>query len=89
MSNEDCSKLFSLSDSTCGGGKSLWGVWQTNCLPLSSYRASAVFPTVSRLNHSCRPNAHHEWCPEEGRERVWAAEDVKQGEEVSYLHLYL
>ena len=50
--------------------KTLWGIWQTNSVPLGSYRVSGIFPTVSRINHSCRPNAHHVWCPERQKEQV-------------------
>ena len=41
--------------------KTIWGIWQTNSIPLGSYRASGIFRTVTKINHSCRPNAHHLW----------------------------
>lgn len=78
--------LFSLSDKTVEHGakaKSLWGIWQTNSIPLGSYRVSGIFPTVVRLNHSCHPNAHHIWDAESGREQVWVVEGVRPGQEIT------
>eukprot|EP00095_Tigriopus_kingsejongensis_P000746 maker-scaffold273_size229271-snap-gene-1.18 protein:Tk00746 transcript:maker-scaffold273_size229271-snap-gene-1.18-mRNA-1 annotation:"hypothetical protein FOMPIDRAFT_1029454" len=63
--------------------KSLWGIWQTNSIPLGSYRVSGIFPTVVRLNHSCRPNAHHIWDAESGREQVWVVGDIRAGQEIT------
>ena len=45
------SALTSLSDrqsELTGTPKTLWGIWRTNCVPLGSYRASAVFPMGAR-----------------------------------------
>ena len=48
---EDRRRLFALSDrrsELTGRPKTLWGVWETNSLPVGSYRVSAVFSTISR-----------------------------------------
>ncbi len=86
MPTDSRAALFALSDrqsELTGAGKTLWGIWQTNCIPLGSYRTSAVFPTVARLNHSCLPNASMRWCPELRAQQVRAAAPVATGEEVS------
>jgi hypothetical protein len=67
LSNTDRQWVFSLTDQGGAGGdgngshKSLLGIWQANSIPLGSYRVSGIFPTVTKINHSCRPNAHHVW----------------------------
>ena len=35
-----------------------------------SYNKMGIFPTVARINHSCKPNAHHFYNPDTGEEEV-------------------
>ena len=37
---------------------------------LGSYNKMGIFPTVARINHSCKPNAHHFFNPDTGEEEV-------------------
>lgn len=41
-----------------------------------------VFPTYSRLNHSCTPNVQNSYNATIGRETVHAIRDIEKGEEV-------
>ena len=42
-----------------GATKNVYGIWLSNALPTEDEPATAaVFRIASRLNHSCRPNAH-------------------------------
>ena len=38
---------------------------------LGSYNKMGIFPTVARINHSCKPNAHHFFNPDTGEEEVF------------------
>eukprot|EP01062_Namystynia_karyoxenos_P003676 TRINITY_DN11310_c0_g1_i1.p1 TRINITY_DN11310_c0_g1~~TRINITY_DN11310_c0_g1_i1.p1 ORF type:complete len:717 (+),score=171.33 TRINITY_DN11310_c0_g1_i1:116-2266(+) len=78
------------------GGGTLAGIYETNCLHLAGegdeeqgVRIFGVFPTVSRINHSCDPNVHGAWLSEAGRWRVRTIRDVPRGAELctSYLPL--
>lgn len=44
--------------------------------------SQGVFPTASRLNHSCVPNVHHTNNPNIRRETVQAMRDIQPGEEL-------
>ncbi|OCL09201.1 SET domain-containing protein [Glonium stellatum] len=50
-----------------------------------------LFPKVSRINHSCRPNAAYFWNQRLGKRIVYAAREIKEGEEilVSYIPLLM
>ena len=48
---------------------------------------SGIFPTVVKLNHSCRPNAHHVWSEETRTEQVWIVEPVRPGEEITISYI--
>jgi len=45
-------------------------------------RVSGIFPLISRLNHSCAPNAALTWCPSRRAQVLRATRDVGVGEEV-------
>ena len=64
----------------------------TNSLPLgkgSSVRA--IFPTISRICHSCLPNVTHTWNPYKEVESVYCLKTIMPGEEIltSYIDPYL
>ncbi|KAL5400896.1 hypothetical protein PMIN06_006873 [Paraphaeosphaeria minitans] len=49
------------------------------------------FPTIARINHSCRPNAAHRWNEKLKRRSVYATRGIEAGEEifVSFIPLLL
>jgi len=73
-----------------GAQKTPWGVFLTNALPLGSYNKMGIFPTVARINHSCKPNAHHFYNPDTGEEEVWVVEAIPAGCEIciSYIRTF-
>ena len=89
--------ILSLSQATIHGEQqSLLGTWMTNGLPINYeqsgssadlFREAAVFATVCRLNHACRPNCHHEWNTRLGRATVHALRDIEAGEELFIYYL--
>ncbi|KAI1326523.1 hypothetical protein F5Y16DRAFT_421690 [Xylariaceae sp. FL0255] len=68
-------------------------VWCTNSVSMKSAPGApfkkGVFPTHSRLNHSCAPNAHWRFDKDTNKLRVVAMRDLAVGEEVliSYVAL--
>jgi hypothetical protein len=67
------------------------GIVQTNALPLGhSATQGGIFPLISRINHSCLPNVHHNWNPYKEMETIYAIKDIEPEEEIltSYIDLY-
>jgi hypothetical protein len=66
-----------------GRTKNAYGIWLSNALPTEDEPATAaVFRVASRLNHSCRPNAHISWNSHLQRETVHALHQLEPGQEV-------
>jgi len=64
------------------------GIVKTNAMPLGTNASSGgIFPNCSRFNHSCCSNASYSWCNKLGLERVFAVQDIKEGEEISVSYL--
>lgn len=64
------------------------GIVATNAYAVDhESRFCAVFDKLSRVNHSCRPNAERKWDSVLEVEKVYALREIKSGEEiiVSYL----
>lgn len=51
---------------------------------------SGIFPTISRINHSCCPNVYHSWDDNKKQETIYALKDIEPNEEMftSYIDLY-
>lgn len=64
------------------GAATLVGVYQTNSFRLGNETDSGLFLTVSRINHSCRPNSNHFWRPDLQMTLVFASRDIDVGEEI-------
>lgn len=66
-----------------GETKRVYGIWLSNALPTEDEPATAaVFRIASRINHSCRPNAHIAWRPRMKRMVLHAVEAIPKGSEV-------
>lgn len=61
------------------------GIWHTNRVVAGD--SDAVFETVCRLRHSCRPNASLSWDPDAGRMEVRALKGLRLGEEVTVAYV--
>jgi len=66
----------------------LLGIVVGNALPLTdNSSALAVFPTASRINHSCSPNCAVFWSTHESKLLVHALRDIKKGDEITITYL--
>jgi hypothetical protein len=67
------------------GGKYVFGgIFKTNSLPCGSGpSATAVFPTISLINHSCLPNSHYNWNDSLEMETVHVTRTINAGEEIT------
>ena len=64
-------------------GRTMQGVFATNTYALGQGAThGGLFLTLSRLNHSCRPNCVHHWRPDLHMMVVHAVRDIKVGEEL-------
>ena len=58
-----------------GDEKCAYGIWMTNAFPADDgdgRNKMVIFKLTSRLNHDCRPNAHHNWNAQTGKATVHA-----------------
>ena len=63
--------------------KSPMGIFQTNSYQLEKNTGyGGMFLTISRLNHSCRPNVNHHWRPDLHSMNVYASRDIGIDEEL-------
>ena len=58
LPEEQQEQVLGLANSQEGVGR-VAGVALTNMLPLAEPGAFGIFPTIARVNHSCRPNTNH------------------------------
>eukprot|EP00929_Paragymnodinium_shiwhaense_P092029 TRINITY_DN51905_c0_g1_i1.p1 TRINITY_DN51905_c0_g1~~TRINITY_DN51905_c0_g1_i1.p1 ORF type:complete len:395 (-),score=87.70 TRINITY_DN51905_c0_g1_i1:116-1300(-) len=65
-----------------GTGKSVAGIWDTNCIPQGDRNAQGLYPLISRFNHSCVPNAIYQWRENLATNVVVVTKDVNAGEEI-------
>ena len=64
-------------------GRTLQGVFATNTYALGQGAThGGLFLTLSRLNHSCRPNCVHHWRPDLHKMVVHTVRDIAVGEEL-------
>jgi SET domain len=63
--------------------KPLSGIVRSNGYPLGpGAEAGGVFETISRINHSCRPNVVQSWNPLLEKETVYAVRNIPAGTEI-------
>ena len=66
-----------------GGDKTLQGIFSTNTYALGQGATyGGLFLSLSRLNHSCRPNCVHHWRKDLHKMIVHAVRDIEKGEEL-------
>jgi hypothetical protein len=84
LSQDDRRAFRYLHNSTPGDSYPLTGIVKTNALSLGSGSSvSGIFPIISRINHSCRPNTQHTWNSSTKHETIHAIRDIKKGEEIT------
>ena len=77
----DQKRFLSLHNNYPGGKMPLFGIMKTN-----SAGMGAIYPTISRINHSCRPNSHNGWNTDTGYRTIPAIRDIKADEEITYAY---
>ena len=85
------------SHACSGQPKTLFGIWSSNaymrefgdCFEPAEDHIShaAVFSTICRINHACRPNAHVAWNHGSRRQTVHALRRIAAGEEITVCYL--
>ena len=91
LSSDEKKWFYTLSDSQNPSKPTFISIMQTNALPLGcDSREGGLFPVITRINHSCLPNAKHSWNSSEKVEKIYALKDIEAGEEIfiSYLNPY-
>ncbi|KAG8870036.1 hypothetical protein FRB98_001918, partial [Tulasnella sp. 332] len=58
-------------------------IMRTNSIPIADGDRVALFETICRINHDCRPNAQYFWNKDLGKEVLNAMEDIAAGEEIT------
>ena len=58
------------------------GIYETNSFQLGDEINSGLFLTISRINHSCRPNVNHIWRPDLQKTLIQATRTIHAGEEI-------
>ena len=92
MSSEDRQILNALEDCHNPQSKTVLGILRTNSLPLGKgARTRAIFPTISRICHSCYPNSTATWNRQKYGESIYCLKKIAPGEEIliSYTEPYL
>jgi hypothetical protein len=76
--------FLSLHNNYPGQKNPLSNIVRSNGYPLGAGAdVGGVFENISRVNHSCLPNAVHSWNPIFGEETVYAVRAIKKGEEIT------
>ena len=62
------------------------GIFKTNAMIISQ-NESALFPLLSRTNHSCIPNCNYMWNEEQGKQQMFAVKRIPAGSELTISYL--
>jgi hypothetical protein len=82
--NNDATHAFLNLYNSFPGPYLFTGMFKTNALPCGfAQPVSAVYATISRINHSCLPNAHASWNANAGHETVYAIKPIAAGDEIT------
>ncbi|TVY17602.1 SET domain-containing protein 5 [Lachnellula arida] len=81
---KDSQRAFLSLHNNYPGKNPLSNIIRSNGYPLGpGSEVGGIFANISRVNHSCRPNAVHAWNPLLNVETVYAVRPIKQGEEIT------
>ncbi|KAJ5522090.1 hypothetical protein N7527_006205 [Penicillium freii] len=81
---KDAQRQFLSLHNNFPGKKPFSGIVRTNALPCGpDSPIGGIYPTISRINHSCLPNAHNSWNSASGYENIYAVRFIKAGEEIT------
>ncbi len=74
----------------CSLPKTNFGILKTNSFTVRGVDGAnllQLFPTIARLNHSCRPNCNHYWSASDGEYCVRASRAIASGEELTISYM--
>ncbi|TVY68677.1 SET domain-containing protein [Lachnellula suecica] len=81
---KDSQRAFLSLHNNYPGKNPLSNIIRSNGYPLGpDSDVGGIFANISRINHSCRPNAVHSWNPLLNQETVYAVRPIKAGEEIT------
>lgn len=87
LTDSDRTHLFELHDYTNPKNPTPIGIVRTNGFSMGNGDASAIYAIISRINHSCRPNANNYWNETKQMGIVHAIKDISAGEEILISHI--
>ncbi|CZT24363.1 uncharacterized protein RCC_10088 [Ramularia collo-cygni] len=88
LSKDDQRAFLLLHNNFKGEPHPFSNIVRSNGYPLGpSSDIGGIFPLVSRINHSCRPNAQHAWNEELKSMLVHAVREISAGEELTLSYL--
>lgn len=83
LTKTDQETFYSLHNSWPMLASKCLGIFKTNALPLGvDSPVGAIFPVISRINHSCLPNVNHYWNESKGMETIYAMKDIPANQEI-------
>jgi hypothetical protein len=85
---KDSQRVFLSLHNNYPGKNTLSNIVRSNGYPLGpDSDVGGVFPNISRINHSCQPNAKHTWNSKLKQQTVYAIRPIAAGEELSLFYL--
>jgi hypothetical protein len=82
ISSDLAARNLSDSFALLSGKPSLMGIVASNCIPVAN-KSTALFASICRINHGCRPNARFIWREDLGQELVVALRPIFFAEEIT------
>jgi hypothetical protein len=80
--NDDIDIDIDALSNNANANDTITGIYETNSFQLGDEINSGLFLTISRINHSCRPNVNHIWRPDIQKTLIQATRNIKAGEEI-------
>jgi hypothetical protein len=80
LSSQDKSSFFDLHDANVPNCSRVVSIFRTNCMDQGD--GAGIFLVISRINHSCLPNAHFSFNENTNEQTIHAIKDIKGGEEI-------
>lgn len=81
---KDAQRQFLSLHNNFPGKQPFSGIVRTNALPCGPNSLNGgIYPIISRINHSCLPNAYNSWNSASGYENIYAVRFIAAGEDIT------